>query len=146
MTSLFLYITGLILFLVCLVSPAYSPYGAWDYSGLDAIKAALQLRPRVLLDLSRFEDAIALIGIAVSSVNSVFLAVSPLLFPVRRRFNHKPWFWIGVAAGITSIVAIALYMHATGFIKVRYGYYLWLAAVILVYLSFHPALNRTTTH
>jgi len=43
--ALHIYILGLILFLVSLVAPAYSPYGAWNYTGWDAVNAALQLRP-----------------------------------------------------------------------------------------------------
>lgn len=140
--AIYLYIPGLILFLVSLFAPAYSPYGAWNYSGWEAVNAALQLRPRMLLDFGRVEDIIAIIVIAISALNSVFVVVSPLLFPFRRKFNRKRWFWICVLIGLTSVLFIVLYMNHAGFIQVRYGYYLWLASLALVYLSFHPALSK----
>lgn len=140
--ALKIYILGLILFAICLVSPAYSPYGAWDYTGWQAVNAVLRLRPRMILDMTRPEDVIALTVIALSSLNSVFVAVSPLLFPLRRKFNRNRWFWALAVLGLASMVFIVLYMHHVGFIKVRYGYYLWLASLALVYLSFHPKLKQ----
>jgi len=139
--ALHIYILGLILFLVSLVAPAYSPYGAWNYTGWDAVNAALQLRPRMLLDFGRIEDIVAIIAIVVSGLNSVFVGISPLLFPFRRRFNRKYWFWSWVIAGLGCTVSIVVYMNHLGFIHILYGYYLWLTSLVLVYLSFHPSLS-----
>lgn len=140
--AIYLYILGLILFLASLFSPAYSPYGAWNYTGWEAVNAALQLRPRMLLDFGRVEDIIAIIVIAISALNSVFVVVSPLLFPFRRKINRKRWFWGWVTIGLSCTFFIIFYMHYVGFIHVLYGYYLWLASLVLVYLSFHPALSK----
>ena len=44
--ALRLYLLGLILFLVSLLAPAFSPFGAVDYNGAQALRAVLALRPR----------------------------------------------------------------------------------------------------
>lgn len=138
--ALRIYLLGLILFLVSLIAPAYSPFGAPDYNGWEAIKAVLGLRPRLLLDFGRPGDIFAALVITVSGLNSAFALLSPLLFPQRRRFNRSPWFWAWVAAGMASMVFNLLYLNHTGIIHIRYGYYLWMAAVALLYLSFSPRL------
>ncbi len=106
-----IYTLGVTFFLISLVAPAYSPYGAWNYTGWEAVNAALQLRPRMLLDFGRLEDIIAIIVIAISGLNSVFVIASPLLFPIRRKFNHRRWFWGWVILGLASTVFIVFYMN-----------------------------------
>jgi hypothetical protein len=139
--ALRIYLLGFILFLVSLVAPAYSPFGAPDYSGWEAIKAVLGLRPRLLLDFGRPGDILAALVLAVSGLNSAFALLSPLFFPQRRRFNRSPWFWAWVAAGMASMVFNLLYLNHTGIIHIRYGYYLWMAAIALLYLAFSPRLS-----
>lgn len=137
------YATGLALFLASLVLPAYSPLGAVTYSGWDAVTALLSLRPRMLLDFGRARDIAAGAILAVSGLNTVFVFLSPLLFPVRRRFYRRSWFWLGVLAGMGSAVFTTGYLLKTGYLHLYYGYYLWLAAVALVYVSFSPRLPRS---
>jgi len=142
MKALHVYILGLTLFLVSLVAPAYNPFGAPDYSGWEAIRAVLGLRPRLLLDFGRPGDIFAAIVLTVSGLNSAFALASPLLFPQRRKFNRNPWFWAWVAAGMASMAFNLIYLNQTGFMHLRFGYYLWMAAIALLYLSFSPRLTR----
>jgi hypothetical protein len=138
--ALRIYLLGLILFLASLVSPAYSPLGAVTYNGWDAVTALLSLRPRMLLDFGRARDIAAAAILAVSGLNTVFVLLSPLFFPVRRHFFRKTWFWLGVLAGMGSAVFATGYLLQTGYLHLYYGYYLWLGAVTLVYVSFFPHL------
>ena len=139
--ALRIYILGLTLFLISLVAPAYSPFGAPDYSGWEAIRAVLGLRPRLLLDFGRPGDIFAALVLTVSGLNSAFALLSPLLFPQRRRINHRPWFWAWVSTGMASMAFNLFYLNHTGIIHIRYGYYLWMAAIALLYLSFSPRLS-----
>lgn len=136
--ALRIYLLGLILFLASLVLPAYSPLGAVTYSGWDAVTALLSLRPRMLLDFGRVQDIATAAVLAASGLNTVFVILSPLLFPARRRFYRKPWFWLGVLACLGSAVFTTGYLLQTDYLHLYYGYYLWLAAVALVYVSFSP--------
>jgi hypothetical protein len=142
MKAMQVYILGVVLFLASLAAPAYSPFGGPDYSGWEAIKAVLGLRPRLLLDFGRPGDIFAALILTVSGLNSAFAFLSPLLFAHRRRFNRSPWFRAWVAVGMTSMVFNLIYLNLTGFMHLRYGYYLWMAAMALLYLSFSPRLGR----
>lgn len=139
--ALRIYILGLTLFLISLVAPAYSPFGAPDYSGWEAIKAVLALRPRVLMDFGRSGDMIAIAIIAISGLNSAFALLSPLLFLLRSKFNRGPWFRVWVWVGLASMIFNVLYLNHAGFMHIRYGYYLWMVAVAVIYLSFSPRLS-----
>jgi len=48
-----------------------------------------------------------------------------------------------VLAGMGSAVFTTFYLLQTGYLHLYYGYYLWLAAVALVYVSFSPRLPRS---
>ena len=66
---------------------------------------------------------------------------SPLLYPQRRRFNRRPLFWAWVGTGMASMAFNLIYLNHMGIIHIRYGYYLWMAAMALIYLSFSPRLS-----
>lgn len=137
------YATGLALFLASLLAPAYSPLGAVQYSGWDAVTALLSLRPRMLLDFGRTRDIAAGAILLVSGLNTVFVFLSPLFYTARRRFYRNPWFRLWVLAGMGSAVFTTICLLQTGYLHLHYGYYLWLAAVALVYVSFSPRLSRS---
>ena len=140
--ALRLYLLGLILFLVSLLAPAFSPFGAVDYNGAQALRAVLALRPRLLLDLGRSADQISLILLAGAALNSVFALLSPLLFAYRRRFQRRRVFWLGAGTGLLLMLLLSARLLTGGYLQLRYGYYCWLLSIALIYISFLPSLRR----
>lgn len=139
MKSVIVYIAGLLLFLASLFAPAFSPYGALDYSGWDALHALLTLRPRLLLDSGRSGDVLAAAVIVLTGLNNLVAAISPLLFPLRRRLNRNRWFWTGAGLLLGCAAATLIGTWHGGFIRLRYGYYLWLLSLGLIYSAFLPS-------
>jgi len=129
------YCAGLALFLVSLFLPAYSPLGAVDYTGWNALAALLSPRLYGLLDAASPDSMLAASVIVAAGLNNLLALLSPLLFPLRRHFYNWRWFRIGVALLLICALLAVPVVLVTGFIRLRYGGYVWLLAIVLIALS-----------
>ena len=133
--SLRIYLSGITLFLASLFLPAYSPLGAVDYTGWNALAALLSPRLYGLLDAGRLRAVLVALVLVAAGLNNLLAFLSPLLFPLRRRFQRRRWFRISVALLLVCAVLAVLIILLTGFIRLRYGGCVWLLAIVLIDLS-----------
>lgn len=137
MKATLVYCTGFILFLASLSLPAYSPLGAVDYTGWNALAALLSPGLYGLLDTAEPRGILAALVIVVAGLNNLLALLSPLLFPLCRRLPDGRWLRIGVALLLIGAVLAVPIVLLTGFIQLRYGGCLWLLGIVLIELSLY---------
>lgn len=133
--ALRIYFLGLALYLASLFLPAYSPLGAIDYTGWNALAALFSPRLFRLLDAARPHDIPAVLMIVAAALSNLLAILSPLLFALHRRFRHGRWLHISLALLLISVLFALSYTLYAGYIRLRYGSCLWLLGLILISLS-----------
>jgi len=136
-----IYLSGLVLYVVSLFLPAYSPLGVWNESGWDALKFVLSIDFNAVKQINSTIQVLNFAVLMLSAMNNVLVAISIGLFPIRRYFNNTGWFKILVIAGILSLVYVTIMLIMTEEIVLRYGFYVWCVSITLIYVSFHPKLS-----
>ena len=136
-----IYLSGMLLYLVSLLLPAYSPLGAWNQSGWDALKFVLDIEFDAVKKINNFVQVLNFAILILSAMNNLLVVASIGLFPIRHYFNNNLWFKVLLIGGILSLAYVTVMLLMVEEIVLRYGFYLWGISIALIYVSFHPKLS-----